>query len=264
MRRSWETWWYDTSKQGIGALAIHITNVYAAPLFTGDPCTWYVINFLLDSTIGLLIIFVGIRVCHYLARRNKWPAINFGEYGKPQTNSPIPTFELPSFHLTFLSDAPKSWVYQTWIYIGLMALVKLFTTLIIQFEFWDFVKDLVISPFSNVQVEQAIIMLIIPFFVNILLFWVTDNFLMHHNRLTKTTISHISNGKPSSGLNGRTKVHYNHRGRRGNDDSESDALISEGEDSDVEILKREPGSSSSHDEYPSTRRNHRNRLSLNV
>lgn len=82
VRRSWETWWYDTSKQGIGALAIHMTNVVAAPMYTGDPCTWYVINFLLDSTIGLLIIFVGIRVCHYLARRNKWPAIHMGEYGE--------------------------------------------------------------------------------------------------------------------------------------------------------------------------------------
>lgn len=40
VRRPWETWWYDTSKQGIGALVIHMTNVYLAPLFQGDPCTW--------------------------------------------------------------------------------------------------------------------------------------------------------------------------------------------------------------------------------
>lgn len=145
-----------------------------------------------------------------------------------------------------------------------MAIVKLFTTLIIQFEFWDFVKELVISPFSNVQVEQAIIMLIIPFFVNILLFWVTDNFLMHHNRLSKTIISHISNGKTGSGLNGRTKVHYSHHVRLGNNESESDALISDGEESDVEILKRDPCSSSSYDEYLSMRKTNRNRFAMNV
>lgn len=40
VRRSWETWWYDTSKQGIGAMVIHMANVYLAPLFQGDPCTW--------------------------------------------------------------------------------------------------------------------------------------------------------------------------------------------------------------------------------
>lgn len=82
VRRSWETWWYDTSKQGIGAIIIHLTNVYLAPLFQGDPCTWYVINFLLDSTIGLLIVFIGIRLCQFLAYHKKWPAINFGVYGK--------------------------------------------------------------------------------------------------------------------------------------------------------------------------------------
>lgn len=91
MRRSWETWWYDTSKQGIGAIIIHLTNVYLAPLFQGDPCTWYVINFLLDSTIGLLIVFIGIRLCQFLAYHKKWPAINFGVYG----NSPISVELLP-------------------------------------------------------------------------------------------------------------------------------------------------------------------------
>lgn len=147
-----------------------------------------------------------------------------------------------------------------------MALIKLITTLIIQFEFWDFVKDLVISPFSSVQVEQAIIMLIIPFFVNILLFWVTDNFLMHRNHSqNKTMISHISNGKTmSNGFGGRAKVHYlNHHGHSGND-SESDALITDYDDSDVEILKREPESGSGIDDYLAPRRKHRSRFNINV
>jgi hypothetical protein len=59
LRRTWEVWWYDTSKQGIGALLIHFVNIYLAPIFQGDPCTWYIINFLLDSTVGLLIICAG-------------------------------------------------------------------------------------------------------------------------------------------------------------------------------------------------------------
>lgn len=82
VRRPWKVWWYDTSKQGIGAIVIHLTNVYLAKLFQGDPCTWYVINFLLDSTIGLLIVFIGIRLCQFLAYYKKWPAIKFGVYGK--------------------------------------------------------------------------------------------------------------------------------------------------------------------------------------
>lgn len=84
VRRSWATWWYDTSKQGIGAMVIHMINVYAAPLFQGDPCTWYIINFLLDSTIGLFIIFVGIRLAQMLAIRRQCPAIMFGEYSESE------------------------------------------------------------------------------------------------------------------------------------------------------------------------------------
>ena len=35
---------FDTSKQAIGALVIHFANVYLSQLFTGDPCTWLVLD----------------------------------------------------------------------------------------------------------------------------------------------------------------------------------------------------------------------------
>ncbi|XP_055715960.1 store-operated calcium entry regulator STIMATE-like [Phlebotomus papatasi] len=204
VRRSWETWWYDTSKQGIGALVIHMTNVYLAPLFQGDPCTWYIINFLLDSTIGLFIIYVGIRVCQYLARSRRWDAINFGEYG-----------------------AQKSWIYQTWIYIGLMVIVKLITTIFIQMDFWDNVKNFVLSPFSDPKIELAVVMLIIPFFVNMLIFWVTDNFLMRHTRKNKKRPQGGNSSDPS--ILQRVKVKYRSIRKDSREkviESESEALIS--------------------------------------
>lgn len=82
-------------------MVIHMTNIYLSPLFKGDPCTWwvnnsatdngipnetsrsrYIINFLLDSTIGLFIIYIGIRICTCLAKAKNWEAINFGEYSE--------------------------------------------------------------------------------------------------------------------------------------------------------------------------------------
>lgn len=66
-----------------------------------------------------------------------------------------------------VSGAAKSWVYQTWIYIGLMVVVKLITTLFIQMDFWDNVKDFVLSPFADPRIELAVVMLVIPFFVNV-------------------------------------------------------------------------------------------------
>lgn len=122
VRRPWQVWWYDTSKQGIGAIVIHLTNVYLAKLFQGDPCTWYVINFLLDSTIGLLIVFIGIRLCQFLAYYKKWPAINFGVYGmnffrkkrkysKFYNSKMIYFFYRHNFRCAKIMDIPNMYLY---------------------------------------------------------------------------------------------------------------------------------------------------------
>ena len=41
----------------------------------------YIISFLLDSTLGLAIIWAGIRLSIYIGQKNGWPTIIFGEYG---------------------------------------------------------------------------------------------------------------------------------------------------------------------------------------
>lgn len=63
-----------------------------------------------------------------------------------------------------------------------MVIVKILTTLIIQMDYWNDVKNLILSPFKNPKLELIVVMLIIPFFVNVLLFWVTDNFLMRNKK----------------------------------------------------------------------------------
>ncbi|XP_046628438.1 store-operated calcium entry regulator STIMATE-like [Neodiprion virginianus] len=201
-RRPWLIWFYDTSKQGLGALVIHLANVYLASRFQGDPCTWYIINFLLDSSVGLLIIWVGIRLSQYLARSKQWESINFGEYGKP-----------PSVN---------AWLTQCVLYVLLMIIVKIFITLLIQLNFWDRVKDLILAPITNARVEAAVVMLIIPFFVNALMFWVTDNFLM---RKTK----HLRTAKDPSLLQ-RVKIRYRKIRKDKRDESESDILLSADEE----------------------------------
>lgn len=48
-----------------------------------------------------------------------------------------------------------------------MVIVKLITTLFIQLDFWDNVKNFVLSPFADPKIELAMVMLVIPFFVNV-------------------------------------------------------------------------------------------------
>nr|CAD7394815.1 unnamed protein product [Timema cristinae] len=61
----------------------------------------------------------------------------------------------------------NAWLAQCCLYIALMVIVKIFITLLIQLDFWDSVRDFILSPITNPRVELAIVMLIIPFIVNV-------------------------------------------------------------------------------------------------
>ncbi|XP_019489497.1 PREDICTED: uncharacterized protein LOC109377569 [Hipposideros armiger] len=80
-RRPWRIWFLDTSKQAIGMLFIHFANVYLADLTEEDPCSLYLINFLLDATVGMLLIYVGVRAVSVLVEWQQWESLRFGEYG---------------------------------------------------------------------------------------------------------------------------------------------------------------------------------------
>ncbi|KAL6081016.1 hypothetical protein STEG23_029121, partial [Scotinomys teguina] len=79
-RRPWRIWFLDTSKQAIGMLFIHFANVYLADLTEEDPCSLYLINFLLDATVGMLLIYVGVRAVSVLVEWQQWDSLRFGEY----------------------------------------------------------------------------------------------------------------------------------------------------------------------------------------
>lgn len=52
------------------------------------PCPHrYLINFLLDATVGMLLIYVGVRAVSILVEWQQWESLRFGEYG----NSPRPS-----------------------------------------------------------------------------------------------------------------------------------------------------------------------------
>ncbi|XP_068257537.1 store-operated calcium entry regulator STIMATE-like isoform X2 [Nyctibius grandis] len=82
-RRPWRIWFYDTSKQAIGALFIHFANVFLSDLTEEDPCSLYLINFLLDATLGMLLIWLGVKVVSWIVQHKKYTYLVFGEYGDP-------------------------------------------------------------------------------------------------------------------------------------------------------------------------------------
>ncbi|XP_068108068.1 store-operated calcium entry regulator STIMATE-like isoform X2 [Hyperolius riggenbachi] len=209
-RRPWKIWFLDTSKQAIGMLFIHFANVYLSDLTREDPCSLYLINFLLDATLGMLLIYAGVRVVSCVVEWRQWDSLRFGEYGDPVQC--------------------RAWVVQCALYILIMMFEKTAIVLVLLIPSLKEVAKLKLAS-NSPELELAIVMLIVPFFVNALMFWVVDNFLMKKGK-TKAK-SEEKDGSPES-RNGN-KVRY--RRAASYDESESEILISaddEMEESDGE------------------------------
>ncbi|XP_026976884.1 store-operated calcium entry regulator STIMATE isoform X1 [Sagmatias obliquidens] len=208
-RRPWRIWFLDTSKQAIGMLFIHFANVYLADLTEEDPCSLYLINFLLDATVGMLLIYMGVRAVSVLVEWQQWESLRFGEYGDPLQCG--------------------AWVGQCALYIVIMIFEKSVVFIVLLILQWK--KVALLNPIENPDLKLAIVMLIVPFFVNALMFWVVDNFLMRKGR-TKAKLE--ERGANQDSRNG-SKVRY--RRAASHEESESEILISaddEMEESDVE------------------------------
>uniref|UniRef100_A0A8C1L4J3 STIM activating enhance n=1 Tax=Cyprinus carpio TaxID=7962 RepID=A0A8C1L4J3_CYPCA len=197
----------DTSKQAIGMLFIHFANVYLSDLTEEDPCSLYLINFLLDATLGMLVIYGGVKAVSAVVEWRQWDSLRFGEYGEPVQCS--------------------AWVGQCALYILIIMFEKVMIMLVLLLPQWK--KLATLNPITDPHLELAIVMLIVPFFVNALMFWVVDNFLMKKGRTKAKLEERVAEDDPR----GSSKVRY--RRALSHDDSESEILFSaddEMEDSD--------------------------------
>nr|XP_020448926.1 store-operated calcium entry regulator STIMATE-like [Monopterus albus] len=214
MCEPWRIWFLDTSKQAIGMLFIHFANVYLSDLTEEDPCSLYLINFLLDASLGMLLIYAGVRAVSAIVEWRQWDSLRFGEYGEPVQCT--------------------AWLGQCILYILIMIFEKVLIMLVLLIPQW---KQLaLLNPIKNPALELAIVMLIVPFFINALMFWVVDNFLMKKHR-TKAKLE-----EREEDMGGNSKVRY--RRALSHDDSESEILFSaddEMDDSDEDDVRRLTG-----------------------
>ncbi|XP_071228091.1 store-operated calcium entry regulator STIMATE-like isoform X3 [Salvelinus alpinus] len=176
----------------------------------------YLINFLLDASLGMLLIYAGVRAISAIVEWRQWDALRFGEYGEPVQCT--------------------AWAGQCALYILIMMFEKVLIILVLLIPQWK--KLALLNPINNPQLELAIVMLIVPFFVNALMFWVVDNFLMKKGR-TKAKLEEREVGED---VRGNSKVRY--RRALSHDDSESEILFSaddEMDDSEEEDVSRLTG-----------------------
>lgn len=93
-RRTWSVWFLDTSKQGLGMMFMHVINVFTSETNQNnvDPCTFYLTSFILDSTIGLLIIWIVTKFSEFMIIKYKiLGGLPFGEYERYSYEIPTTT-----------------------------------------------------------------------------------------------------------------------------------------------------------------------------
>lgn len=61
-------------------------NPYVSALPDPLPALRYLINFLLDASLGMLLIYAGVRAVSAVVEWRQWDSLRFGEYGEGCTS----------------------------------------------------------------------------------------------------------------------------------------------------------------------------------
>ncbi|KAF2455237.1 Vaculolar membrane protein-domain-containing protein [Lineolata rhizophorae] len=185
-RRPLKIWWFDVSKQVFGSVLIHVANLFMSMLSSGsfdvnqkakeaasfvqdatktqpNPCSFYLLNLAIDTTIGIPILVVLLRLLHHgfllTPLANPPESIRSGNYGQPPRVS--------------------WWLKQSIIYfLGLFGM-KLVVFFIFQLLPWiAWVGDWALRwTEGNEAIQITFVMFIFPLIMNALQYYIIDSFI---------------------------------------------------------------------------------------
>ncbi|KAL1583722.1 hypothetical protein WHR41_07471 [Cladosporium halotolerans] len=188
-KRPWKVWFFDVAKQVTGAVILHLINLMMSELGAGDlentvadvgsktqdeegrkpnPCSFYLLNLAIDTTIGIPVLFVFLKVLHKIFLRTPlakpMESISSGNYGSPP--------RWPWFFKQLL-------IYT----IGLVCM-KLFVWLLFALLPWlPWVGDWALRWTEGSEALQiAFVMFIFPLLMNILQYYIIDSFIKDSKR----------------------------------------------------------------------------------
>lgn len=180
-KRSYIVWSLDTSKQVIGAFAIHFENILAALILSTiridvegkkggtvapDECAWYFINFMFDVIIGTALCWCGLILLRKASGKWGWTRLrSSGDY--------------------IAADGTGldmwTWGAQTSCWLGIITLSKVVLTLALAWFGQEFGKLglWLFKPWHKYPKQQLVfVMVVAPCLCNIVQFWVLDSVLM--------------------------------------------------------------------------------------
>ncbi|KAG2138045.1 vacuolar membrane protein-domain-containing protein [Suillus bovinus] len=163
-KRPWRIWLFDVSKQIVGQMFVHGVNVLISNLGShhnaGNACTYYFLNVLIDTTLGVAIIYVVHHgITYLLAKRLRLKGYESGQYGSPPSIS--------------------YWARQAAVYVFALTTMKMLVVGL--FTVWPEISkvgDWLLSwtAIGDSDAFQIIfVMGLFPIIMNILQFWLIDS-----------------------------------------------------------------------------------------
>jgi len=203
-QRPIKVWAFDVSKQVVGSILLHLANLVMAMFSAGqiqatiamsaasatgvdaddtyqpNPCSWYLLNLAIDTTVGIPILIAILKIltigASYTPLARPLESIQSGHYGTP----------------------PKAtwWLKQCLIYfLGLMGM-KSCVFLIFQLCPWlGRVGDWALRwTEGNEAVQIAFVMFIFPLIMNAMQYYIIDTFIKN-NKHDETSSSGATDGQ---------------------------------------------------------------------
>jgi hypothetical protein len=159
---------FDVSKQVIGMGFAHLLNISIAIMMSkrftiNDECRWYFLNFFVDVSFGIPLNYILIRISNYYINKNQLKYLTTGEYSNTMSYCNI------------------SYMQQLLLWILIILVSKMLLLALILLPAHNILNDFgrwFLKPVShNTSAELAVVMVVLPLILNIIQFWIQDNFL---------------------------------------------------------------------------------------
>jgi len=169
-KRTFSTWALDVSKQGVGACYAHVCNMAIAAILSNqlegettleDECAWYGLSYLIDTTLGLVLAIMFLRLQDKLAAKYNLTWIQHTGVYTGDT-------------------AYKHWAAQTTCWMIILTIVKIMIYYFMVFcsDMLAWMGSILFAPLQiNIRFELLFVMIFFPGVLNVIYFWIADSYL---------------------------------------------------------------------------------------
>lgn len=188
-KRSRKIWLYDTLKQIIGQFFAHIYNILIALILAerkeyNDPCEWYILNYILDTILGMFVCWLFVRLVNRISYRYTKPFLRSGNYRTASGRM----------------QGIGQYMIQLGVWIGIIFTTKVLIFVLILLPFKYFLQklgDVIVHPLvDHPKAELIVVMIIVPLIMNSIQYWIQDIFLKDKKSNTEQDNSYYNIDEP--------------------------------------------------------------------